>query len=73
MEEGLATEHDRELLSDALPSLLHGGGVTHKSGGHLETLRRDVANGRLDVVRDPLDEVAGVLQLVIAARGEIYK
>jgi len=31
--------------------------------GHLEALWRDVAHGRLDVVGDPLDEVARVLAL----------
>ena len=61
MEEGLATEHDGELLGDALPGLLDGGGVAHEGGGHLEALGGDVADGGLDVVGDPLDEVGGVL------------
>ena len=50
-----------ELLGHALEHLLDGGGVTDEGGGHLEALGRDVADGRLDVVRDPLDEVGGVL------------
>ena len=53
MEEGLATEHDCELLGDALPGLLDGGGVANEGGGHLEALGDDV-------VGDPLDEVGGV-------------
>ena len=57
----LAPEHRRELLGHALPHLLDGGGVAHEGGGHLEALGRDVAHGRLDVVRDPLDEVGRVL------------
>merc|ERR1719158_2160015 len=40
-----------------------GGRVTDEDGGHLETLGGDVANGGLDVVGDPLDEVRGVLVL----------
>merc|ERR1739848_120819 len=63
VKEGLATEHASELLGNALPELLDGGGVTDEDGGHLETLWRDVADGGLDVVRDPLDEVRGVLVL----------
>lgn len=49
------------LLGDALPSLLDGRGVTDEGGGHLESLGRDVANGRLHVVGDPFDEVGRVL------------
>ena len=63
MDEGPAPEHGRELLGDALEHLLDGRVVTEKGGGHLETARRDVAHGSLDVVRDPLDEVAAVLVL----------
>ena len=61
MQKRLAPEHDGELLGDALPGLLDGGGVANKGGGHLEALGRDVADGGLDVVGDPLDEVRGVL------------
>ena len=35
VKEGLATEHDSELLGDTLPGLLDGGGVTNKGRGHL--------------------------------------
>merc|ERR1719267_182558 len=63
VEEGLAAEHAGELLGDALPELLDGGRVTDEDGGHLETLRGDVTDGGLDVVRNPLDEVRGVLVL----------
>ena len=65
MQEGLATEHGRELLGDALEQLLDGGAVADERAGHLEAARRDVAHGRLDVVRDPLDEVAAVLVLYV--------
>ena len=61
VKEGLAAEHGSELLSHALPALLDGGGVTNEGGGHLETLGGDVANGSLDVVGDPLNEVRRVL------------
>eukprot|EP00162_Nutomonas_longa_P015877 comp22433_c1_seq1/m.54978 comp22433_c1_seq1/g.54978 ORF comp22433_c1_seq1/g.54978 comp22433_c1_seq1/m.54978 type:complete len:484 (+) comp22433_c1_seq1:197-1648(+) len=63
VKERLATEHGSELLRDALEELLDGGGVTDEGHGHLETLGRDVANGGLDVVRDPLHKVGGVLVL----------
>merc|ERR1712138_352965 len=63
VKEGLAAEHAGELLRDALPELLDGGGVTDEDGGHLQALWWDVAHGGLDVVRDPLHEVRGVLVL----------
>merc|ERR1719267_262364 len=63
VKEGLAAEHAGELLRDALPELLDGGGVTDEDGGHLQALWWDIAHGGLDVVRDPLHEVGGVLVL----------
>ena len=75
VEEGLSPEHGRELLRHALPHLLDGGGVADEGGGHLEPLRRDVADGGLDVVGDPLHEVRRVLvddvqHLCVVFRGE---
>ncbi len=63
VQESLAAEHGRELLADALEHLLDGGGVAHESGRHLEALGRDVTDGRLDVVGDPLYKVRRVLVL----------
>ena len=61
MQKGLPTEHDGELLGDALPGLLDGGGIANKGCGHLEPLGGDVTDGGLDIVGDPLDKVRGVL------------
>ena len=63
MQEGLATEHGGELVADALEELLDGGAVADEGGAHLEAARWDGAQGRLHVVRDPLDEVGRVLVL----------
>ncbi len=63
VKEGLAAEHGGELLRDALEEFLDGCGVADERGGHLESAGRNVADGRLHVVRDPLDEVAAVLVL----------
>merc|ERR1712188_157113 len=63
VKEGLAAEHTSEVFSDTLEHFLDGGGVTQEGNSHLQTLRRDVAHGRLDVVRDPLNEVGRVLHL----------
>merc|ERR1719486_930484 len=63
MEEGLAAEHSSELLTDTLEHLLDGSGVSEESDGHLESLGWDIADGGLDVVGDPLNEVRGVLVL----------
>ena len=35
VQEGLASEHGRELLADALEELLDGGGVADECAGHL--------------------------------------
>ena len=61
VKESLSGEHRLELAGEARPDLLDGSGVAEESGGHLETGRRDVTNGSLDVVRDPLDEIGRVL------------
>jgi len=63
VEEGLSSEHGGELLSDTLEHLLDGGGVSEEGDGHLESLGGDIANGGLDVVGDPLNEVRRVLVL----------
>ena len=63
VEEGLAPEHGGELLGDPLEQLLDGGGVADEGGGHLEAPWWDVADSSLDIVGDPLDEVAAVLVL----------
>ena len=65
MEESLSSEHGGELLTNSLEHLLDGGGVTEEGNGHLESLWWDIANSRLDVVWDPLDEVRRVLVLDI--------
>ena len=44
MEKGLAAEHEGKLLRNALEHLLDGSGVTNESGGHLESLGRNIAN-----------------------------
>jgi hypothetical protein len=63
MEECLSSEHLGELFTDTFEHLLDGSGVTKEGNGHLETLRRNIANGGFDVVGDPLNEVRRVLVL----------
>merc|ERR1719362_2005081 len=63
MEESLAPEHSGELLRDPLEELLDGSGVTDEGRSHLKTTRRNITHGSLDVVGDPLHEVAAVLVL----------
>mmetsp|Transcript_6982 Transcript_6982/g.11591 ORF Transcript_6982/g.11591 Transcript_6982/m.11591 type:complete len:399 (-) Transcript_6982:117-1313(-) len=61
MKESLAAEHDSKHVRHTLPCFLDGGGVTNKDRGHLETDWRNVTDGRLEVVWDPLDKVRGIL------------
>mmetsp|Transcript_22884 Transcript_22884/g.55104 ORF Transcript_22884/g.55104 Transcript_22884/m.55104 type:complete len:396 (+) Transcript_22884:212-1399(+) len=63
VKESLAPEHGGELLRNALHHLLHARRVADEADRHLEALGRDVANGALQVVGDPFDEVRGVLVL----------
>jgi len=63
VEEGLSAEHGGELFTNTLEHLLDGGGVTEEGNRHLETLGWDIADGGLDVVGDPFNEVGGVLVL----------
>ena len=63
MKKRFAAEHTSEIFSDTLEHFLDGGGVTQEGHGHLQTLRRDIAYTRFDVVGDPFDEIRGVLVL----------
>ena len=63
MQESLATEHGSELLANTLEELLDGGGVTNEGRRHLKATRGNGAKSGLDVVGNPLNEVAGVLVL----------
>ena len=63
MQERLALEHGGELVADTLEQLLDGRGVAEEGDGHAQAAGRDVTLRREDVVRDPLDEVGGVLVL----------
>jgi len=66
VQESLATEHGSELVADTLEQLLDGGRVTDEGGRHLEAARGNGAQSGLNVVGDPLDEVALVLVLDVA-------
>ena len=63
MQESLSSEHSGELFSNSFEHLLDGSGVSDEGHGHLESLRGDVADGGLDVVGDPFNEVRRVLVL----------
>merc|ERR1719327_1759572 len=61
MQEGLAAEHGGEILGHSLEHLLDGSGIARERDSHLQALWRDVADGSLDVLGDPLNEVRAVL------------
>ena len=63
MQESLATEHSSELLGDPLEQLLDGSGVANEGRGHFKAARRNVTDGRLDIVGDPFHKVGTVLIL----------
>lgn len=63
MQESLSSKHSSELFSDSLKHFLDGGRVTNEGDSHLKTLGGNIANGRLDVVGNPFNEVRRVLIL----------
>merc|ERR1719433_727909 len=63
MQESLAAEHGGEELRHALEHFLNSSAVACERDCHFQALRRNVADARLDVVRNPLHEVARVLVL----------
>merc|ERR1711981_1219173 len=65
MQERLAPEHRSEVLSYAFEHLLNSGRIACEGDCHLQALRGNVADAALDVVRNPLYEVARVLVLHI--------
>merc|ERR1719419_1453546 len=65
VEECFTAEHCRKLLRHSFEHILNGGGVADEGGAHLESARRNIANRRFHVIRDPLHEVRCVLVLDI--------
>merc|ERR1712048_921494 len=63
VEEGLSSEHTSEILGNTLEHFLNSGGVTQETDSHLQTLRRDITDGRFDVIWDPFNEVGTVFVL----------
>ena len=65
MEESLPTEHGGKLFPNPLEQLLYSGGIANESRRHFQTARRYIADGRLDIVRDPFHKIRAVLVLDI--------
>merc|ERR1712048_36288 len=63
VEEGLSSEHSTKLVANPGKQLLDGSVVSDEGGGHAKTLGRDVTDGRLHIVGDPLHKVGKVLDL----------
>ena len=53
MQEGLALEHGREVLSHTLEHHINPNAAANKSHGHLQTFWWDIADAAFDVVRNP--------------------
>ena len=63
VKKGLTTEHSSELFGDTFEHLLDGGGVTNEGSTHFQSFRRDVTDGRFDVVGDPFNKVRRIFVL----------
>ena len=63
MQESLSPEHGCELLTNSLEQLLNCCAVPNKCCRHLKPSRWNVTNSSLDIVRNPLHEIAAVLIL----------
>merc|ERR1712121_210188 len=44
VQECFPSEHSSELLSHSLKHILNGSGITNECGGHLQSLRRNIAD-----------------------------
>ena len=56
MQESLPSEHGCELFRNSFEDFLNGCRVSDESGAHRQVSGRNVANGSLHVVRDPLNK-----------------
>merc|ERR1719145_313445 len=65
VEECFTAEHCRKLLTHSFEHILNGGGIADEGGRHLESFGWNVADRGLDVIRDPLHKIRGVLVLDI--------
>merc|ERR1719412_916923 len=63
MQESFTSEHSSKLFRNTLEKFLDCGGVSDKGGGHFQTTGRNVTNGSLHIVGNPLNEVRAVLVL----------
>merc|ERR1711953_190672 len=63
MQESFTSEHSSKLFRNTLEKFLDCSRVSDKSGSHFQTTGRNVANGSLDIVGNPLNEVRAVLVL----------
>jgi hypothetical protein len=63
VEESFSSEHRGELFSNSFEHFLDGGRVSEESDGHFESFRRDITNGRFDVIWDPFNEIRRVFVL----------
>jgi len=64
VQEGLPPEHGSELLAHPSEQLLNRCGVPDEYGSHGQSSRGNVTDTGLDIVRDPLDKIGGVLVLL---------
>merc|ERR1719245_1673219 len=65
VQKSLAAEHGGEELRDAFEHLLNSCRIASKGHGHLQPLRGNVTDACLDVIWNPLHEIARVLVLDI--------
>lgn len=63
MQESFPPEHDNKLVTDTLEHFLNAGRVSDKGGAHLQSSGGDGAESGLDIIRNPLNEVARALGL----------
>jgi len=57
MEKRLSSEHRSELFSNSLEHFLDCSWVADKSCCHSQTIRWNITNGTLDIIRNPFNEV----------------
>ena len=63
MQESLSPEHSRELFANPLEQFLNSRGISNECRSHFQSSWRNIANGRLNIIRDPFHKIGAVFVL----------
>jgi hypothetical protein len=65
VKKGFATEHCFKLIANALEQILDASRVADERSRHVQATWRDVTDGSLHIIWDPIHEIGSVLHLIV--------